>query len=361
MKKTFHILYCGVFIALCLALGLGAFLLPTDEAGEGRDLAPFPTFVTEGKFNTEFFNEFDAWLTDHFTGRRQFINMNSTVMEQVFHTGSDQVIVGEDGFLFYSETVGDYCGESVLGGEQIDAIADSLKEMAEEAAGYGAKLIVAIAPNKNTVYGEYMPSAYRAVRENFDGKSNMDLLYVALAERGVLFADLRPYLASAEVDTYHKRDTHWNGAGALAAYRAILGKLEFSREDYSAYPLIRSADFPGDLDEMLYPGAGKTDDNYMPEYDFFGAYIYTSAGSSPMDMTITTRSGGEGSLLIFRDSFGSALIPYFSASFRDVRYERAMPYRINLLARYPADAVIIEIAERNIPLLLPDTAVDGGR
>lgn len=79
-----------------------------------------------------------------------------------------------------------------------------------------------------------------------------------------------------------------------------------------------------------------------------------------MDMTITTRGGGQGSLLVFRDSFGSAMIPYFSASFRDVRYERAMPYRIDLLARYPADAVIIEIAERNIPLLIPDAAsIDG--
>ena len=79
-----------------------------------------------------------------------------------------------------------------------------------------------------------------------------------------------------------------------------------------------------------------------------------------MAMSLATRSGGEGSLLIFRDSFGSALIPYFSASFRDVRYERAMPYRIDLLARNPADAVIIEIAERNIPLLLPDAAPTDG-
>ena len=121
MKKTFHILYCGVFIALCLALGLGAFLLPTDEAGEGRDLAPFPAFVTEGKFNTDFFNEFDAWLTDHFTGRRQFINMNSTAMEQVFHTGSDQVIVGRDGFLFFADTVPDYMGENRLSDEEVAA------------------------------------------------------------------------------------------------------------------------------------------------------------------------------------------------------------------------------------------------
>lgn len=361
MKKAFHILYCGVFIALCLALGLGAFFLPTDEAGEGRDLSPFPSFLTEGKFNTDFFNEFDAWLTDHFTGRRQFINANSTVMEQLFHTGSDQVIVGEDGFLFYSQTVADYCGESVLTDEEIGAIADSLKEMSDTAAGFGAKLIVAVAPNKNTVYGDYMPPAYRAVSENDKGKSNMDLLYEALAARDVLFADLRQTLANAENQTYHKRDTHWNGAGALVAYNTILDKLELPHKDFSAYPMIRTSDFSGDLDEMLYPGAAKTDDNYMPEYDFSGAYIYTSAGNSVMDMTITTRSGGEGSLLVFRDSFGSALIPYFSASFRDVRYERAMPYRINLLARYPADAVIIEIAERNIPLLLPDTAEDGGR
>lgn len=360
MKKLFPILYCGVFIALCLALGLGAFFLPADADGEGRDLASFPAFTVEGKFNADFFNEFDAWLTDHFTARRHFINANSAVMENVFHTGSDQVIVGEDEFLFYKDTVADYCGESFLAQGEIDAIADSLKAMADEAASYGAKLIVAVAPNKNTVYGEYMPAVYRAVRENAPGASNMDLLYAALAERGVLYADLRPCLADAENLTYHKRDTHWNGEGARIAYNEILGVLDLPHEDFSAYPMIHTSDFPGDLDGMLYPGAGRTDDNHMPEYDFASAFVYTSASTAPMSMSLTTRGGGEGSLLVFRDSFGSALIPYFSASFRDVHYERAMPYRIDLLARNPADAVIIEIAERNIPLLLPDAAREDG-
>lgn len=360
MKKLFPILYCGVFVALCLALGLGAFFLPADGDGEGRDLAPFPSFTVEGEFNADFFNEFDAWLTDHFTARRHFINANSAVMENVFHTGSDQVIVGEDGFLFYNETTADYCGESLLAQEEIDAIADSLKAMADEAATHGAKLIVAVAPNKNTVYGEYMPAAYRAVRENAPGESNMDLLYAALARRGVLCADLRQSLASAENLTYHKRDTHWNGEGARIAYNAILDVLDLPRDDFSSYPMTHTTDFPGDLDGMLYPGAGKTDDNYIPQYDFDSAFVYTSASTAPMSMSLTTRGGGEGSLLIFRDSFGSALIPYFSASFRDVRYERAMPYRIDLLARSPADAVIIEIAERNIPLLLPDAARQDG-
>ncbi|MBQ1977076.1 MAG: hypothetical protein II227_06520, partial [Clostridia bacterium] len=282
------------------------------------------------------------------------------VKENVFRTGSDQVIVGKDGFLFYNETTADYCGESLLTREEIDAIADSLKEMADKASSYGAKLVVAVAPNKNTVYGDCMPAAYRAVRDNAPDVSNMDLLYAALAQRGVLYADLRAPLADAENLTYHKRDTHWNGEGARIAYNAILDVLEFSRDDFSAYPTVRTTDFPGDLDGMLYPGAGKTDDNYMPQYDFDSAFVYTSAGAAPMSMSLSTRGGGEGSLLIFRDSFGSALIPYFSASFRDVRYERAMPYRIDLLARNPADAVIIEIAERNIPLLLPDAAPTDG-
>lgn len=360
MKKLFPILYCGVFFALCLALGLGAFFLKTDADADGRDLAPFPAFWEEGAFNADFFNEFDAWLTDHFAARRYFINAGSTVKENVFRTGSDQVIVGEDGFLFYNETTADYCGENLLTQQEIDAIADSLKEMADQASSYGAKLVVAVAPNKNTVYGDYMPQAYRAVRDNAAGVSNMDLLYAALAKRGVLYADLRVSLANAESLTYHKRDTHWNGEGARIAYNAILDVLELSRDDFSAYPTIHTTDFSGDLDGMLYPGSEKTDDNYMPQYDFDSAFVYTSAGAAPMAMSLATRSGGEGSLLIFRDSFGSALIPYFSASFRDVRYERAMPYRIDLLARNPADAVIIEIAERNIPLLLPDAArVDG--
>ena len=350
IKRAFSVFYCILFFGICLALGLGAFFLSADSVSEGRDLAPFPALLVEGKPNTAFFTEFDAWLTDRFAGRQSFIVLNGAIRETVFKTGSNQVIVGEDGFLFYSETVADYTGENLLSDNDAQAAADAVLALSEYASSHGTKLILVIAPNKNTIYPDRMPLAYRSVQNT--GKTNQDLLYEALTQRGVLYADLRTVLTGEKPLLYHKRDTHWNSAGALAAYDEILRVLDVPHENYSSCALVESNDFPGDLDDMLFPGEGRTDSNFAPDFDFSQTYIYTNAATSPMDMVIETKSLGSGSCLVFRDSFGSALIPYLSTTFETVRYERAIPYRIDILERTSFDYVIVEIAERNISQLI---------
>ncbi len=341
---------CAAFFLICLLLSAGVFFPASAE--EGRELSPFPSFRTEdGGWNRAFFSEFDAWLTDRAAFRSLWISAVSTVRERVFGTGSDQVVAGTDGFLFYAETVGDYCGESDMTEEEIAAAADALLALSEYAAEHGARLVFAAAPNKNTIYPERMPAAYRRLHDAAH-ETNMDRLHAALAERGVACADLRQALSGSDTLLYYRRDTHWNGAGALAAYRAIMDAAGIPHEDYADVPLTEGAPIEGDLDAMLYPGAGKTEPDLVPDAGLASAFIYTSAYTSPMDMTITTRGRGEGVALIFRDSFGSALIPYFSAAFAEARYERSTPYRIELVERTGADFILIEIAERNIPQLV---------
>ena len=355
MKKIFCAAFCTLFFAACLFFAAGAFLGGEDDVSEGRELAAFPSVKTEeGTFNTAFFTEFDSWLTDHFSLRRSLITLDGWVKSTLFATGSDQVIVGRDDFLFLADTAADFTGESAMTDTEIAAAADALAALSARAADYGARLIVAVAPNKNTVYPEKMPAVYR----RSDAPSNMDRLHAALEERGILYTDLAAALEDAETLLYHRRDTHWNGAGALAAYNAIMDTAGIAHEDYSAYPLVTTADFRGDLDELLYPSAELYDENILPEFDFSSQFIYTSNYLSPMDMIITTRGKGEGKLLVFRDSFGSALIPWFSAACGEVRYERATPYRIDILKQFDADWVIVEIAERNLPKLSEHIAVN---
>lgn len=348
MKKILYTCYCAVFFAACLFFFAGAVLSPPDADAEGRELAAFPSLREEnGRFNTSYFTQLNDYFTDRFTLRQRLISLDSRLRETVFGTGSDRVIVGRDGYLFYAETAPDFTGDSRLSEAETEEIADVLRELSDYAAAHGARFLVAVAPNKNTVYPDKMPAAYRRTSD----ETNLDALLSALDARDVLYADLRPALTGQDFPTYHRRDTHWNGAGALAAYNAILDAAAVEHESYGSVPLLYTDDFAGDLDGMLYPGEARTDTDCLPDVSFEGRYIYTSAFASAMDMTITTRGGGEGRLLMFRDSFGSRLIPYFSSAFAEARYERAFPYRIDILSQYDADLVILEIAERNIPLL----------
>jgi len=347
MKKILSAAFCGLFLLVCIVFALGALQAQDSAEAEGRELAAFPELKKEGSFNTAFFTEFDAWLTDRFMFRQTLVTLNSLVREHVFRTGSDEVIVGKDDFLFLAETAADYTGESSLSDAEIDSIASALQSLSDYADQHGSRLLVAIAPNKNTVYPDRMPSVYRRTEE----ATNMDRLYAALGERGVLYTDLRETFRDAPVQLYHSRDTHWNSEGARLAYCAILADAGIVRPDYTEFALKTTEGFVGDLDGLLYPSLSLTDQDQVRDFDFSAQFIYTTPYQTAMDMTIATRGRGEGKLLVFRDSFGSALIPYFSSAFSEVRYERALPYRIDLLKQFDAELVIVEIAERNIPLL----------
>lgn len=79
-------------------------------------------------------------------------------------------------------------------------------------------------------------------------------------------------------------------------------------------------------------------------------YRYTSSFRSEEDITITTENDrGSGRLLMFRDSFGNAVLPFFAEAFREAEFSRAVPYRLDLTAARQADGVVVEIVERNLP------------
>lgn len=345
MKKYLPAVYLAVVMAICLFFSVGAIFLRPDADAEGRELTPMPSLRNEdGSLNLDYTAGLENVFAERFALRSQLVTANSLLKAGLFGTGTDQVIVGRDDYLFFGETLDCYLGRSPMSDDEIAAAADALAAMQAYAEANGADFLFAPAPNKNTVLGGYMPVRYLPA----EGESDLDRLFGALDARQVDYLDLRAVLtASGSADgLYHKRDTHWNGEGARVAYDAILDALGRDHDDFAAAPRQTVSDFPGDLDALLTPTLSRTDENIVYETP---AFRYTSNYATPMDLIISTACAtGEGSALIFRDSFGSAMIPYFSAAFADVRYERANPYRIDQLARQGADVVIVEIAERNL-------------
>lgn len=300
-----------------------------------------PSLFGDGGINDNFGDEFEDWLSKSFAYRSKVVSAFSALRENVFLTGNDQVTVGHESFLFFSEGLDGFTGERAMTDEEIAECAASLDRMARYAAGRGAKFLFVCAPNKETVYPEMLPARFKAADEQ-----DLDRLYAALSKLSVDYIDLRPTLFDAKEDAliYHKRDSHWNGRGASAAFGAIADACGLPPIDFGEFSV--SHDFEGDLDRLLYPGEIRYDDDETQ--DMSQMYIFTSAYSTPMDMMISTRSAGEGKLLIFRDSFANAMLPYLASAFQEVKFERANPYRLDLLGTYDASVVIVEVAERNL-------------
>lgn len=358
MKNKKNIGALCYITAICAMLALPTVTLPLtlsqDTAdSENRVLAAFPSLKTEdGAVNTAFFTELTNWYGEHFGLRSAMITGYGTLTRTLLNTSAEQdVICGKDDWLFYAETLSDTIGEATLDETAVSHIAQTLSMMNDYAKSKDAALIFTAAPNKASIYPEYLPDRYLP-RES---ENNLDLLHQALSETDVTVCDLRGILqqqaANDPAQLYHKLDSHWNGYGAMTAFSALMQTAAHSDYGFPAASCSAVRDFDGDLWQMLSPSIENKDWNFV--YDVPQTYTYLGRFRSIDDLTIQSVSAtGEGSLLMFRDSFGRALIPLLSEVYANATYTRDAHVPLYLLETAPADTVIYEIVERNLGNLL---------
>ena len=134
MNKTFSALYLALVMAVCLFFSVGAFFFRPDAEAEGRELTPIPPLLTEdGRFNRDFAVGLEPVFAERFALRPQLVTADSILNAGLFSTGTEQVIVGREGYLFFGETLDDYMGTNPMTEEEIAAAADSLAAMADYA------------------------------------------------------------------------------------------------------------------------------------------------------------------------------------------------------------------------------------
>ncbi|MBE5766947.1 MAG: hypothetical protein E7335_07280 [Clostridiales bacterium] len=291
----------------------------------------------------------EDWIDEEIGFRSAFITAYGTICERLFHTsGNNQVLIGKDNMLFYSETINDYTGTSPMTDAEITALAESLASLSESVEARGAHLIVLIAPNKNTVYPENMP--YYISRGN--GSSNRERFHKQLNALSVCYIDALPLLQNAGFQTYYTTDTHWNPEGARLAYCAIMDQIsqwypDIAYNDYADAPRTENSHF-GDLAKMYKPVTSSREVTSV--VDVGSPYRFVRPMRSMDDMIIRTTSENNPQLNLFvlRDSFGEALFPYLASNAGSLTYSRTLPYDDALAQSEEANVIILEIVERNL-------------
>ena len=339
MKKVCSVLYIALALLLCLTPSLGMLLFGESGAAANQRLADRPSLrERDGSWNLRVLNDSADYLADRFALRQELVSLWGRMNTGLLRSSpEEQVILGREGWLYYAPTLPDYTGQS-LSEEELEAIADRLLALQTLAESRGARFLLAVAPNKNSLVPEFMPAAYPGAHS----EGNWARLRPLLEERGVAFADL-----FALPMPYYRTDTHWTAEGAAMAADAVLAALGRDAA-YAAGPFVSGGLRPGDLYEMLYP-AGKGEETellYQPALSF-RPLNETRGGNA---ITIRTEGAGTGSLYCWRDSFGIALYPYLADAFAQACFSRSTDYT---LPEGDFDAVILEIAERSLPSLLP--------
>ena len=281
-----------------------------------------------------------AFVADRFAFRQEFITAWARLQAALFRTSAEnQVTLGKDGWLYYSESLDDYTGVS-LSDKELDDIAVHLAGMQKEAEEAGCRFLFTVAPNKNSIYSANMPEQF--VKRHED--SSIERLQPYLKKYAVNYVDLYPLFHEGD-GLYYRTDSHWTAKGAAAAADALTGS------NFAAGPFSESEVRKGDLYEMLYPAA----DGEENEVVFNGELNYETIGNAQGGEAITIHTvsnAGSGRLLCFRDSFGISLYPYLASSFEEALFTRSVSFQFDKYDLADYDTVIVEIVERNLNYLL---------
>lgn len=371
-KKILYSVYSAVFVGICLVPAALTPFRRSDGAAENRTLAEKPSLKTDaGKLNFDFFSEFDTYFSEHFAFRQELVTLDGKIRAELMGTSSNSdVIVGKNGWLYYAPTADDFMNVNTLSDRAINNISHNLALLSRYCEDQHANFIFTIAPNKSSVYPEYMPynyietaapgnyekfaEAYSEMHDAWSQAINSSDSGTAIPEH-FTFIDLKGALLetkeNSQVPIYHKTDTHWNNIGALAARNALLS-LSDTTDGFWDSSWSAANDWSGDLAEMIYPSDVPMDNQFYSSYDFTYQYVGRFRGFDDINIKTTCESpsvtSGKpfGKLLMYRDSFGEAILPFMAESFASAEFSRAVPY--NTAGVTDGTTVILEIVERNL-------------
>lgn len=323
---------------------------------ENRVLAPLPTLSLDYHSFGALPEKFKAYFEDHFGFRNTLIRWQALVKVRWLGVSSSaQVVLGKDGWLFYAaeHSIESYRGTDPLQPEQLAQWQRILESRRAWLARRNIRYLFTVAPDKHTIYPEYMPDSINKVRAD----SRLDQLIGYLREHSdIEILDLRPSLEAAKQRhrTYHLTDTHWNDYGGLIAYRAIIEEL---RKSFPGMEALSESDFEISTQERNGMGIAAILglDDVLRE-DAIVLRPLKSYHQFPGDASvmITHISDGKESslprLVMFRDSFSSALIPYLDHHFSRAVYVWDKRLDPKVIEAECPNVVIQEMVERFLML-----------
>jgi alginate O-acetyltransferase complex protein AlgJ len=268
---------------------------------ENRQLEPAPA-LSDG-WNV--FNVATRYLIDHLPGRDRAVQANTWIDEHIFHTtpnygqnglggvGADQalpfsgspdqdkatlgtatpgtttgkgggptappaptasqVTVGTHGWFFLEGVLQRACAPFV----PFTTAAGDWEALLGAIRASGRKAILVIAPDKSSVYPEYLSPSTPDLQCGLAGTQKLwSVIESAAAQRAGIIGLRQPLLATKRQDSatplYYKTDSHWNTAGALAMTEAVLPPFG-SKVRVAPSEIVHGPDAPwvGDLLALL--------------------------------------------------------------------------------------------------------------
>lgn len=296
----------------------------------------------------------------NFWGFRPLWQIDTLIRYRVFRDrvfGS--VLAGQNNWLVYTgeNSLDDFQRTIPYTDEQLFQIQQGVDGMTRFLQQKGITFLVVVAPNKNTIYPEYMPRQIQVIGK----QSRLDQVIAYQQQHGqAQILDLRPALLQArqERPVFYETDTHWNPYGAYAGYVQVINSLQ------KEFPNLK----PHALNEYRYTidavKRGDLASNWLQsasEEPFFLLDPVFERNVSRFELLqervlysfrYNDSASGMPRAVVYHDSFMAWLSPFLSDHFSKAVYIWSGQIDEQYIDSEKPDIVIFECTERYLDYLL---------
>lgn len=351
-------MFCIVAVLALPAIGLGwksARILAAPGLSAER---PEPA-------ETSWSSRADIFIATNYGFRKNMLQMSRDIHSALSGT-SPRVLHGREGWLFLTDNdaLSQATGQrlDVEGLKQFVALASDL---AAEARAGGRQFLVAIAPNKHTIYRDKLPQWASGV----PSRTELDVLLDALALAGVATVDLRLSLLhhATRRTVYLRGDTHWSEFGAAIAFNDIVRALGLTGEAIdldTEFAAEVPRDRPGDLVKLagivgpwIENVSSPREGTFMAEAHLERRILRKVANNDFYRLTHKSPAGRPAAgprVLVVGDSFTADLFgPMFMRFASEYVWMQHLGGSIDtgLIAESDPDIIVLEVVERLLPFL----------
>lgn len=331
MKRYRIISTMLVFCLFIGGFGLWALLKTPDEFSfwERRKLEQPPKLTAETLLSGQFSSDAEEYLTDQFPLRNEFRRLKALAQHYLFLQKDAEGYYMAENMISKLDPVLDETSVAYAAGKFTQLYRDYLQPQ-------GSKVFYCIVPDKNMYLAE--ANGYPAM--------DYEALYAQMNEALPFMEEIRiDHLLG--VENYYATDTHWRQetlTGVADAITEVLGtgpspvyKTETAGDFLGVYAGQSALPLPAEplhyLTNEELEGCtvynhetGKTTAVHdLPAFGNVDPYDLFLSGATPL-LTISNPAGDPGKeLIVFRDSFGSSLVPllvhgYGTVTVIDTRY-----------------------------------------
>ncbi len=293
----------------------------------------------------------EEYLRDHLPMRHAIILFNGRVNRDLLgSTTSQKILLGKDGWIFFKDydditNIADYQGILPLDEDMAANTVALLEQLAQQQAARGCQTVLLIPPNKEAVYGEYLPDGI----PQLDSVSRSDRLLALAAQQAptLLVADPKPellQLAQTDKQLYYKADTHWTERGAYVGMTAVLEALGEAYEPYAAEDFYQDGTITVDLGGL---GALPLDAEPVWAIDLQPA-VKVKKVTAPVGTRYESTAADERHVLVLGDSFRYYLETLLPQRFATVTFASLSDMDAEYLQSCDPDILIVQQVERNL-------------